>query len=121
MSVNGVRNVQNLLSWLISGVMFSVVYLAPIVIMLKYFLPPMLLTYLTYSNGFIVWIVLTIHVCHIMAFAMHTTAYLWRREWNSVDRSDPVYFIISTNIDEDFTNHVYLFILQPLAQFSLLS
>lgn len=78
MSVNGVKNIQNLFSWLISGAMFSVVYLAPIVIMLKYFLPPTLLPYLLYGNSFIVWFLLTIHTCHVIAFGMHITAYFWK-------------------------------------------
>lgn len=97
MSVNGVKNIQNLFSWLISGVMFSIVYLAPIVIMLKYFLPPTLLPYLIYGNSFVVWLLLTVHACHVIAFGMHITAYLWKRESNNRYRLYPITTHLRTN------------------------
>ncbi|XP_043287897.1 phospholipid-transporting ATPase ABCA1-like [Venturia canescens] len=78
MSVNGVKNHQNLFSWLISGVLFSTVYLSPIIVMLKYDILPNIVPYLIYGNSFIIWLVLTVHACHVIAFGMHVTAYLWK-------------------------------------------
>uniref|UniRef100_A0A0C9QB95 ABCA3_5 protein n=1 Tax=Fopius arisanus TaxID=64838 RepID=A0A0C9QB95_9HYME len=78
MSVNGVSTKMNLFSWLISGAIFSTCYLAPIVLIMKHFMPPEVIPFLTYGNPFIVWLVLFVHCWHVLAFGYHLSSYFWK-------------------------------------------
>ncbi|XP_063977334.1 uncharacterized protein LOC135162614 [Diachasmimorpha longicaudata] len=78
MSVNGVSTKMNLFSWLTSGAIFSTCYLAPIVLIMKHFMPPQVVPFLTYGNPFIVWLVLFIHCWHVLAFGYHLSSYFWK-------------------------------------------
>ncbi|KAH0563706.1 hypothetical protein KQX54_004924 [Cotesia glomerata] len=78
MSVNGLKTSINMLSWLISGALYSTTYLLPIVVLLKHFMPPKVKPFLLYGNAFIVWIALFLHTCHVIAFGYHISSYFWK-------------------------------------------
>lgn len=80
MSVNGVKNHVNLLSWLVSGALYSTMYLLPMVMILKHFMPPTVVPFLSHGNAFLVWLALFIHICHVIAFGFHLSSYFWKRE-----------------------------------------
>ncbi|XP_076622006.1 phospholipid-transporting ATPase ABCA3 [Colletes latitarsis] len=75
MAMNGVRHYQNLLSWLITGILFSIFYIVPILLLFKNTFSGNVDPYLYYSNTFIFWLVLTTHVAHLILFGMHIAAY----------------------------------------------
>ncbi|CAK9811271.1 Phospholipid-transporting ATPase ABCA3 [Anthophora quadrimaculata] len=75
MAMNGVKTYQNLLSWLITGTVFSILYVVPVIILFKNTFSGNVDPYLYYSNAFIFWLVLTIHVIHLISFGMHVAAY----------------------------------------------
>ncbi|XP_076644769.1 phospholipid-transporting ATPase ABCA3 [Halictus rubicundus] len=75
MAMNGVKQQQHLLSWLITGVLFSSFYIIPIIILFKNTFTKNVEPYLYYSNTFIFWLILTIHVAHLISFGMHVAAY----------------------------------------------
>ncbi|XP_014296992.1 phospholipid-transporting ATPase ABCA1 [Microplitis demolitor] len=78
MSVNGLKTRMNLLSWLVSGAIYSTTYLLPIVLLLKHFMPPKVRPFLLYGDAFIVWIALFIHACHVITFGYHISSYFWK-------------------------------------------
>ncbi|KAK0158992.1 hypothetical protein PV328_009925 [Microctonus aethiopoides] len=78
MSVNGVSNRLNLLSWFVSAAIWSTSYLMPIVLILKHFMPPTVLPFLMYGNPFLLWLALFIHTCHLLAFGYHLSSYFWK-------------------------------------------
>ncbi|OAD58503.1 ATP-binding cassette sub-family A member 3 [Eufriesea mexicana] len=75
MAMNGVKPYQNLLSWLIAGIVFSIFYIIPMIILFKNAFFPNVDPYLYYSNTFIFWLILTAHVAHLISFGMHVAAY----------------------------------------------
>ncbi|XP_053973007.1 retinal-specific phospholipid-transporting ATPase ABCA4-like isoform X1 [Hylaeus volcanicus] len=75
MAMNGVKQYQNLLSWLITGIIFSIFYIIPILILFKNTFTGNVDPYLYYSNTFIFWLILTAHVAHLISFGMHIAAY----------------------------------------------
>ncbi|XP_076288268.1 phospholipid-transporting ATPase ABCA3 isoform X2 [Lasioglossum baleicum] len=75
MAMNGVKQYQHLLSWLITGIMFSSFYVIPIIVLFKNTFSKNVEPYLYYSNTFIFWLILTIHVAHLISFGMHVAAY----------------------------------------------
>ncbi|KAK0162596.1 hypothetical protein PV327_006362 [Microctonus hyperodae] len=78
MSVNGVSNRLNLLSWFVSAAIWSTSYLMPIVLILKHFMPPTVLPFLMYGNPFLLWLILFIHILHLLAFGLHLSSYFWK-------------------------------------------
>lgn len=78
MAMNGVSNCVNLLSWLVTGLIFSISYTVPIVILLNFTSTEYALPYLYYGNSFLFWFVLTVHVGHLITFGMHISAYFTR-------------------------------------------
>lgn len=80
MSVNGVSGKMNLFSWFLSAAVFSTCYLAPIVIIMRYFMPPKITPFLTYGNPLIVWMVLFMNLCHMIALGYHLSSYFWKRK-----------------------------------------
>ncbi|XP_050474315.1 phospholipid-transporting ATPase ABCA1-like [Bombus huntii] len=75
MAINGVKEYQNLLSWLLTGIVFSIFYIGPIIILFKNTFSEKVDPYLYYSNTFIFWLILTMHVSHLISFGMHIAAY----------------------------------------------
>ncbi|KAG7200279.1 hypothetical protein KM043_017746 [Ampulex compressa] len=75
MAMNGVKPYQNLLSWLIIGIIFSIFYVVPILILFKNTFSGNVDPYLYYSNAFIFWLLLTTHVAHLISYGMHIAAY----------------------------------------------
>lgn len=81
MAMNGVKQYQNLLSWLIVGIIFSIFYIVPIIILFKNTFSGNVDPYLYYSNTFIFWIILTAHIAHLISFGMHIAAYFSKRKF----------------------------------------
>lgn len=80
MSMNGVSNGLNLLSWIISGLIFmSISCVLPMIILLITSTGDAL-PYLNYGSPFIMWLVLTFHVAHLLAFGVHVSAYFSKCE-----------------------------------------
>ncbi|XP_076395704.1 phospholipid-transporting ATPase ABCA3 isoform X2 [Megachile rotundata] len=75
MAMNGVKHYQNLLSWLITGVFFSIFYVVPIIILFKNTFSKNVDPYLYYGNSFIFWLLFTVHIAHLISFGMHIAAY----------------------------------------------
>ncbi|KZC13655.1 PREDICTED: ATP-binding cassette sub-family A member 1-like [Dufourea novaeangliae] len=75
MSMNGVKQYMNLLSWLTTGILFSIFYIVPIIVLFKNTFSGNVDPYLYYSNTFIFWLILTVHVAHLISFGMHVSAY----------------------------------------------
>ncbi|XP_017755068.1 PREDICTED: ATP-binding cassette sub-family A member 1-like [Eufriesea mexicana] len=75
MAMNGVKQYQNLLSWLITGTVFSIFYIIPMIILFKNTFSANVDPYLYYSNTYIFWLILTAHVAHLISFGMHVAAY----------------------------------------------
>ncbi|XP_078049321.1 phospholipid-transporting ATPase ABCA3 isoform X2 [Augochlora pura] len=75
MAMNGVRHYQNLLSWLFTSILFSIFYIIPITELLKNTFSKNVVPYLYYSNSFLFWFILTMHVAHLVSFGMHIGAY----------------------------------------------
>ncbi|XP_058807201.1 ATP-binding cassette sub-family A member 17-like [Phymastichus coffea] len=78
MSMNGVPNYLNLLSWLTTGIIFSLLYIVPVVFILCYAATEQSTRFFEYANSFIVFLVLTLNVAHLIAFGMHVSAYFTR-------------------------------------------
>nr|XP_034183985.1 retinal-specific phospholipid-transporting ATPase ABCA4-like [Osmia lignaria] len=75
MAMNGVKHYQNLLSWLITGILFSIFYIVPIIILFKNTFSGNVDPYLYHSNTFIFWLIFTVHIAHLISFGMHVAAY----------------------------------------------
>ncbi|XP_011879850.1 PREDICTED: retinal-specific ATP-binding cassette transporter-like [Vollenhovia emeryi] len=75
MAMNGVKLAYNLFSWLITGILFSSIYLIPTVILFKNTFSANVEAFLEYGNGFIFWLLFTTHVSHLITFGMHVAAY----------------------------------------------
>ncbi|XP_011705351.1 PREDICTED: uncharacterized protein LOC105460562, partial [Wasmannia auropunctata] len=75
MAMNGVKVVYNLFSWLITGILFSTIYIVPSIIIFKNTFSHNVVAYLEYGNGFIFWLLITTHVAHLITFGMHVAAY----------------------------------------------
>ncbi|XP_015588178.1 ATP-binding cassette sub-family A member 1 isoform X2 [Cephus cinctus] len=74
MATTGVRSYQNLLSWIISGMMLGTVYISLVVVELK--LPLFTdMAYLQYGNGFLLWLALFLNLAHWIANGLHIGAY----------------------------------------------
>lgn len=80
MAMNGVKLSYNLLSWLITGILFSILYVVPITILFKITFSANVEAYLHYGNGFIFWLIFTTHIGHLITFGMHIAAYFTRRK-----------------------------------------
>lgn len=78
--MNGVKTSWNLLSWLISGLLFSIFYISPVVILFKTTFSSKIYPFLYYSNGFLFWLFLFLHMSHLLMFGMHVTSYFSKRE-----------------------------------------
>ncbi|KAF7992262.1 hypothetical protein HCN44_001587 [Aphidius gifuensis] len=78
MSVNGVKNQTNLLSWLVTGAIWSTSYLLPIVLLLKFFYPPHVAPFLDHGNPFIVWLALLLQTIQTFCFGYHLSSYFWK-------------------------------------------
>lgn len=82
MTMNGVKVVYNLLSWLISGVLFSNLYIIPTIILFKHtFNEIAVVPYLHYGNAFIFWLTFIAHIFHLISFGMHVAAYFAKRKY----------------------------------------
>lgn len=82
MAMNGVKQYQNLLSWLLTGIIFSVFYTVPVIILFRNTFSGNVDPYLYYSNTFIFWLILTVHVAHLILFGMHVAAYFSKRKFH---------------------------------------
>ncbi|XP_011306963.1 retinal-specific ATP-binding cassette transporter [Fopius arisanus] len=78
MSVNGVTAKMNLLSWFTSAAVFSTFYLAPFVIIMRHFMPPEVVPFLSFGDPFIVWFVLLVNLCHTISFGYHMSSHFWK-------------------------------------------
>lgn len=68
MSMNGVSKCQNAFSWLLSGSIFSVLYITPIALVLTMYPFSTMEAYFVNSNFFLVWLFLFVHIAHGIAF-----------------------------------------------------
>ncbi|XP_011050473.1 PREDICTED: ATP-binding cassette sub-family A member 1-like isoform X1 [Acromyrmex echinatior] len=75
MAMNGVKLVYNLLSWLITGILMSTIYIIPIIILFKNTFSDNVEALLEYGNAFIFWLLFTVHIAHLITFGMHIAAY----------------------------------------------
>lgn len=80
MAMNGVKLSYNLLSWLITGILFSTFYVVPITILFKITFSTNVVAFLHYGNVFIFWLVFTAHISHLITFGMHIAAYFTKRK-----------------------------------------
>ena len=81
MAMNGVPTYLNLLSWLVSGLIFSASYVTALIILFNSTFTSNVQSYLHYGNSFIFWLVLMLHVGHLLTFGMHVSAYFSRCEF----------------------------------------
>ncbi|KAI4504278.1 hypothetical protein M0802_000749 [Mischocyttarus mexicanus] len=88
MAMNGVKLYQNLLSWLTTGCIFSIFYIIPLIVLFKNTFSTRVDPYLYYSNALLFWILMTIHITHLISFGMHVAAYF----------SKPVFVVIVLSI-----------------------
>lgn len=84
MSMNGVKTYQNLRSWLISGLLFSVFYVVPRLILFKISFSSQSLPYLYYGNIFLVGIMFFAHVAHLLSFGIHIASYFSKSIFRSL-------------------------------------
>ncbi|XP_018365508.1 PREDICTED: retinal-specific ATP-binding cassette transporter-like [Trachymyrmex cornetzi] len=75
MAMNGVKVVYNLLSWLITGILMSTIYIIPTIILFKNTFSDNVEALLEYGNAFIFWLIFTAHIAHLITFGMHIAAY----------------------------------------------
>ncbi|XP_012054736.1 PREDICTED: ATP-binding cassette sub-family A member 1 [Atta cephalotes] len=75
MAMNGVKLVYNLLSWLITGILMSTIYIIPTIILFKNTFSDNVEALLEYGNAFIFWLLFTAHIAHLITFGMHIGAY----------------------------------------------
>ncbi|XP_039306572.1 retinal-specific phospholipid-transporting ATPase ABCA4 [Solenopsis invicta] len=75
MAMNGVKLAYNLFSWLITGLLVSIIYTIPTIILFKNTFSNNVEAFLEYSNGFIFWLLFTMHIAHLITFGMHIAAY----------------------------------------------
>lgn len=81
MAMNGVKQLYNLLSWLLTGILFSNLYIIPIIILFKStFNKEGVVAYLHYGNSFIFWLLFTANIAHLITFGMHVAAYFSKRK-----------------------------------------
>ncbi|XP_014485767.1 PREDICTED: ATP-binding cassette sub-family A member 1-like [Dinoponera quadriceps] len=79
MAMNGVKQFYNLLSWLFIGILFSNLYIIPIIALFKTtFNKGVVVAYMHYGNGFIFWLLFTANIAHLISFGMHIAAYFSR-------------------------------------------
>lgn len=81
MTMNGVPNYMNLLSWLVSGVIYAGVYITFFVLGFKFLFSQNVDPYLYYGNTFIIWLLLMFNVAHLITFGLHVSSYLGRRKF----------------------------------------
>ncbi|XP_014205590.1 ATP-binding cassette sub-family A member 1-like [Copidosoma floridanum] len=75
MAMNGVPTYLSLLSWLVSGLIFSLSYVTALIVSFNFAFTDNVHPYLYYGNSFIFWLVLILHVGHLITFGMHISAY----------------------------------------------
>lgn len=80
MAMNGVTMAYNLLSWLITGIICSTIYIVPIIILFKNTFSTNVEAFLEYGDGFIFWLLFTAHITHLITFGMHIAAYFSKRK-----------------------------------------
>lgn len=82
MSMNGVPTYMNLLSWLVSGLMCALVYVTIMILGFKFMFHTKVPPFLNYGSVIIVWVLLMLHVAHLITFGMHIAAYFARRKFS---------------------------------------
>lgn len=80
MAMNGVTMAYNLLSWLITGIIFSNIYVVPIIILFKNTFSTNVEAFLEYGDAFIFWLLFTAHITHLITFGMHIASYFSKRK-----------------------------------------
>ncbi|KAJ8686330.1 hypothetical protein QAD02_022124 [Eretmocerus hayati] len=105
MAMNGVSNLMNLVSWLISGLMISLFYVTPVVIVLGLTSSEQALPFLNFGNPFMFWLVLIMHLAHSISFGMHIAAYFTRSLF--VNTGLFVVYMISISIQSSFHEKYY--------------
>ncbi|XP_033219403.1 phospholipid-transporting ATPase ABCA1-like isoform X2 [Belonocnema kinseyi] len=83
MSMSGVKNYQNLLSWLISGLFFSILYIVPRIALLKITFSSENEPYLNFGDVYLVATMHFVHIVHLLAFGFHITVYFSRSIFRS--------------------------------------
>lgn len=91
MAMNGVPTYLNLLSWLVSGLIFSVSYVSALIILFNVSFTDNVHPYIYYGNSFIFWLVLILHVGHLITFGMHISAYFSKCKYKSSIHCSTVY------------------------------
>lgn len=75
MSLNGVDNWLNLMSWLVTGIIWNILLVVNIVLLLKYSWVSDVRSFLTNGNEIVVILVLLLHVIHLFCFGYHMASY----------------------------------------------
>ncbi|XP_017876215.1 ABC transporter A family member 1-like [Ceratina calcarata] len=100
MAINGVSQYQNLLSWLITSVVFSNLYIIPILILFKNTFSENAVPYLYHSNTFIFWLILVVHIAHLTSFGMQAVAYISNSRYLAITLS--IIYTISFSLHGTF-------------------
>ena len=82
MAMNGVPTYLNLLSWLVSGIIFNSILISALLILFNTSFSGNVYPYMYHGNSLILWLVLIFHVTHLFAFGMHIAAYFSRCKKN---------------------------------------
>uniref|UniRef100_A0A6V7M8L4 ABC transporter domain-containing protein n=1 Tax=Bracon brevicornis TaxID=1563983 RepID=A0A6V7M8L4_9HYME len=78
MAVNGVSNAKNLFSWLVSALIFGLLYLIPMIVILKHLTVSDKAPFLNNGDPFITGLAFFIHLFHLFTFGYHVSAYFWK-------------------------------------------
>lgn len=86
MAIHGVETYEHLLSWLVTGMILSNLYMIPFLVTIKYsFTPDGSQAYWGNGNIFIFWLFLMCHISHLTSLGMHVYSWFNRREYNHVN------------------------------------
>ncbi|KAF7990497.1 hypothetical protein HCN44_000302 [Aphidius gifuensis] len=75
MSLNGIKNWMNLLSWLVTGVIWNFLLLIPIVLMLKFSWVPESNAFMEKGNPILIFMAFSLHIVHLLCFGYHIASY----------------------------------------------
>ncbi|XP_025602069.2 phospholipid-transporting ATPase ABCA1-like [Athalia rosae] len=93
LKMNGVKTYQNFLSWLITGISFGALIVAPITVAVKVPFSSDQSAFWEYSNGVIIWIALWFNFVQCYTFCMHLASY-FSRAWAAQGVSVIIVFVL---------------------------
>lgn len=81
MSLNGIENWMNLLSWLVTGIIWNFFLLIPIVLMLKFSWVSESNAFMEKGNPFLIFLAFSLHIVHLSCFGYHIASYFNKRKF----------------------------------------